>query len=95
MACLLITAVTEFLCAISACSYLGYQIFKKHLINSFFSKGKVFQSLRLTDNCFKISHCGPKGNTRYVFLMGSLNCGCTRLQYRNGSSLCLVHRELY
>lgn len=78
------------------CMFLfGLSNIQKPFDQFFFSKGKVFLSLRLTDNCFKISHCGPKGNTRYVFLMGSLNCGCTRLQYRNGSSLCLVRRELY
>lgn len=36
MSSLLITAATEFLCPISACSYLGYQIFKDHLINFLF-----------------------------------------------------------
>lgn len=67
MACLLIAVVTEFLCAISARSYLGYQIFKDHLI-FFFSKGKVFLSLiRLTGTVLRQVTVGLWGTLGMYF----------------------------
>lgn len=71
MTCLLITAVTEFFCAVSPCSYLGYQIFNDHLIKNI-SKGQGISASSLNDwHCFKISHCGPQGKAGYVFSRAS------------------------
>lgn len=68
MTCLLIIAVTEFLSAMSACSYLGYQIFNDHLMKKKISKRQSLSASSLNDwHCFKISHCGPQGKAGYVF----------------------------